>query len=120
MSHLVIRVWTHIYITPLNGSGIDTALLALPANDGYAFTTMRAIGRTGVSELTLWISRKPQQKYRGREGDRLRGLIHLPLPTRSYLAHRRNPAETPAARHGLALPVGRIAAAIWHMLAGQR
>jgi len=50
---LSIRVWTHIYITPLNGSGIDTALLALPANDGYAFTTMRAVGPTGISELKL-------------------------------------------------------------------
>jgi hypothetical protein len=29
-----------------------------------------------VSELTLWVSRKPQRKYRGREGDRGRGLIH--------------------------------------------
>jgi hypothetical protein len=56
VSHLVIRVWTHIYITPLNGSDIDTALLALPANDGYAFTTMRVVGRTGVSELTFSIS----------------------------------------------------------------
>jgi hypothetical protein len=26
-----------------------------------------------------WVSRKPQRKYRGREGDRGRGLIHLPL-----------------------------------------
>ena len=41
--------------------------------------------------------------------------------TRSYLAHRRNPAQTPRpeARRS-ALPGGRIAAAIWHMLAGQR
>jgi hypothetical protein len=55
------RVWTHIYITPLNGSGIDTALLALPANDGYAFTTMRALGRTGVSELTFLVSQISRQ-----------------------------------------------------------
>jgi hypothetical protein len=34
-----------------------------------------------ISELTLWVSRKPQRKYRGREGGRGRGLIHLPLPS---------------------------------------
>ncbi len=32
-----------------------------------------------VSELMLWVSRKPQRKYRGRDGDRGRGLVHLPL-----------------------------------------
>jgi hypothetical protein len=34
-----------------------------------------------ISELTLWVSRKPQRKYRRREGGRGRGLIHLPLPS---------------------------------------
>jgi hypothetical protein len=32
-----------------------------------------------VSDLLLWVSRKSQRKYRGREGDRGRGLIHLSL-----------------------------------------
>jgi hypothetical protein len=32
-----------------------------------------------VSELTLWVSRKPQRKCRGREGDCGRGLIHRRL-----------------------------------------
>jgi hypothetical protein len=32
-----------------------------------------------VSELMLWVSRKSQRKYRGRDGDRGRGLVHLPL-----------------------------------------
>jgi hypothetical protein len=32
-----------------------------------------------VSELTLWVSRKPQRKCRAREGDFGGGLIHLPL-----------------------------------------
>jgi hypothetical protein len=45
-----------------------------------AFTTMRAVGRTGVSELTLWVSHKPQRKYRGCEGGRGRGLVRLRLP----------------------------------------
>jgi hypothetical protein len=31
-----------------------------------------------VSELTLWVSRKPQRKYRGREGDHGRVLTHFP------------------------------------------
>jgi hypothetical protein len=28
-----------------------------------------ALAREQVSNLTLWVSRKPQRKYRGREGD---------------------------------------------------
>src|SRR5689334_4668528 len=65
--------------------------------------TCSAVGSTlsEISELTLWVSRKPQRKYRGRGSSR-RGLIHLPLPTRSYLVQRRrNPVETPAARRGV-------------------
>jgi hypothetical protein len=34
-----------------------------------------------ISELTLWVSRKPQRKYRGCEGGRGKGLVHLPLPS---------------------------------------
>ena len=33
-----------------------------------------------VSELTLWVSRKPQRNYRGCEGGRGRGLVRLRLP----------------------------------------
>ena len=38
-----------------------------------------SIKSPAVSELTLLVSRKPQRKHRGREGDRGRGVIHLPL-----------------------------------------
>jgi hypothetical protein len=48
-------------------------------------------------------------------------LSRISQPTCSYQPHRRNPAPkpTPEARPS-ALPVGRSATAIWHMLAGQR
>ena len=33
-----------------------------------------------VPELTLWVSQKPQRKYRGCEGGRGPGLVRLRLP----------------------------------------
>ena len=45
----------------------------------------------------------------------------LSQSTRSYLAHRQNPTPHIRARaRRNALPVGRVAAAIWHTVAGQR
>jgi hypothetical protein len=41
-----------------------TAIVQYP---GRSFTKVQA-----VSEPTLWVSRKPQRKYRDREGDRQR------------------------------------------------